>query len=101
MANLLNPLNRDIKSGDRKARPRVTSALTCKQETDFIARYLAAELRDPMLQAFEDHLKLCPDCVAFLKTYQVTMELTREFLSGAKARRLVRPLRLRKTPAKR
>jgi hypothetical protein len=76
-------------------------ALTCKQETGFIARYIAGELRKPMIRAFEQHLGLCPDCVAFLKTYKATVELTREFLSGAAARPPVRSVELQKTRAKR
>jgi hypothetical protein len=75
--------------------------VTCKQETDFIARYVAAELRGSTLQAFEHHLKLCPDCVAFLKTYKATIKLTREFLSGAALCGAISPLRLQKARAQR
>jgi hypothetical protein len=31
-------------------------------------------------RSFERHLAICPDCVAFLKTYKKTIELTRSFV---------------------
>ena len=61
-----------------------------------IARYLAAELQGPALEAFERHLMLCPDCVAFLQTYRATIALTREFLSGNGSHDPRMSLRLRK-----
>jgi hypothetical protein len=82
-------------------RRRRKVGLTCKQETEFITRYLAGELREPMTRAFEHHLGLCPDCVAFLKTYKATVELTREFLSGAAERLPVLAPGLRKPRVKR
>ena len=88
-------MSRRIVSRRRKA------ALTCKQETDFLARYLAAELRGTMLEAFEHHLRLCPDCVAFLQTYKATIALTREFLSGNASHVPSISLRLREPRAKR
>ena len=85
----------------RRSTAERKTVLTCKQETDFIARYLAAELHGVALEAFEHHLELCPDCVAFLKTYKVTIELTRKFLAGAGGRGLIAPLRLQKSRANR
>jgi anti-sigma factor RsiW len=52
----------------------------CKQEVDLIGRYLSSDLRGRELAAFETHLAICPDCVAFLKTYKATIALTRKFL---------------------
>ena len=100
MASRVNSTNRCVKSLTHIAR-RSKTALTCKQETEFIARYIAGELRKPMTRAFEQHLGLCPDCVAFLKTYKATVELTREFLSGAAAHPTVLSLESQKTRAKR
>ena len=80
---------------------RRKGALTCRQETDFLARYLAAELHGKTLEAFEHHLTLCPDCVAFIETYKATIALTREFLSGNASHGPSVPLRLRKLRAKR
>ncbi|MGH7795324.1 MAG: zf-HC2 domain-containing protein [Candidatus Binatia bacterium] len=66
-------------SGSNKSRQ---PSITCKKEVDFIARYLAADLTGRELAAFEGHLELCRDCVAFLQTYKTTVELTRSFLSS-------------------
>jgi hypothetical protein len=90
-----------VKAFTPKVRRRRKIALTCKQETQFIGRYIAGELRKRMIRAFEQHLGLCPDCVAFLKTYKATVELTREFLSGAAAYPPVLSVGLQKTRAKR
>jgi hypothetical protein len=54
---------------------------TCEQEVEFIGRYLSFDLQAHELSAFENHLAICPDCVAFLKTYRATVELTRNYLT--------------------
>jgi anti-sigma factor RsiW len=59
-----------------------TSLVTCKQEVDLIARYLSSDLQGRELAAYESHLAVCRDCVAFLKTYKTTIDLTRSFLSS-------------------
>ena len=53
---------------------------TCKDEVALIGDYLSEKLNQRVLAAFEDHLKSCPDCVAFLHTYKKTIEVTRSFL---------------------
>jgi len=58
------------------------SAITCKKEVEFIADYLSSDLDLQQSKAFENHLKICGDCVAFLETYKKTIELTRVFLSS-------------------
>jgi len=81
-------INRRHRSGGRKdsslktGDPKKIPSMTCKKEVDFIADYLSSGLAPLQSKAFESHLKLCPDCVAFLKTYKKTVELTRVFLSG-------------------
>jgi len=57
------------------------SAITCKKEVEFIAEHLSSDLDLQQSKAFENHLKICGDCVAFLETYKKTIELTRAFLS--------------------
>lgn len=51
--------------------------MTCERVTALIAGYLAGELDPETVSAFEEHLKDCPDCVAFLRTYQSTMDAVR------------------------
>jgi hypothetical protein len=64
------------------SRPRkITKApVTCKRETDLIAKCLASALEAQEQDAFERHHKACSDCVSFLQTYKKTIELTRIFL---------------------
>jgi anti-sigma factor RsiW len=38
---------------------------------------MTGELDPGTLSAFEEHLALCPDCVAFLNTYTKTVQVTR------------------------
>ena len=53
---------------------------TCKDEVGIIADYLAGALKPPVVAAFERHLAQCPDCMAFLKTYNKTLQATKSFL---------------------
>ena len=48
--------------------------LTCEQVTNLIRAYLNGELAPEVTATFEDHLRRCTDCVAFLKTYQQTVQ---------------------------
>ena len=57
-------------------------ATTCKQEVDFLDRYLSADLNGRELAKFERHLEVCRDCVTFLQTYKTTIRLTRSYLSS-------------------
>jgi anti-sigma factor RsiW len=47
--------------------------LTCAQVTQLIHDYLQGELPPDITARFEEHLRRCDDCVAFLKTYQQTV----------------------------
>lgn len=67
-------LSRAIRSGNPIA--------TCRQEVDFLSLYLSAGLNARERVAFENHLGVCVDCVAFLKTYKTTVALTKSFLSS-------------------
>ena len=49
----------------------------CREITDLLLDYMAGELDPETVAAFEEHLRLCPDCVAFLNTYKKTVQTTR------------------------
>lgn len=49
----------------------------CREITNLLLDYMAGELNPETVAAFEDHLHLCPDCVAFLNTYKKTVQVTR------------------------
>ena len=49
----------------------------CQQITDLILDYITGELHPDTAAEFEEHLGICPDCVAFMNTYKKTVEVTR------------------------
>jgi hypothetical protein len=48
--------------------------LTCEQVTKLIRDYLQGELTPEITASFEEHLRRCADCTAFLKTYRQTVQ---------------------------
>jgi len=56
-------------------RPRSKNAkITCQQITALIVDYVTGELNAETTLAFKAHLQKCPDCIAFLSTYQKTVQ---------------------------
>jgi len=49
---------------------------TCKQIAALVLAYLNDELSPRRKRDFQQHLKICPDCVNFLKTYKKTIQAT-------------------------
>lgn len=60
----------------RQTRSR-QAKITCQHITALILDYVTGELDPDTTVAFEAHLHLCPDCVAFLSTYKKTIQATR------------------------
>ena len=52
--------------------------LTCRELSEFLARYFAGELGPDERALFEEHLAECPDCVAYLRSYAETMGLAKD-----------------------
>src|SRR5262249_62261503 len=52
--------------------------LTCRELTDFLADYLAGELGADERAVFQRHLAACPDCTAYLRSYEATVRLARD-----------------------
>ncbi|MGE3540665.1 MAG: anti-sigma factor [Candidatus Tectimicrobiota bacterium] len=61
---------------DEARQPR-SEALTCQRATALLVEYVAGELESATARAFQEHLRLCEDCVAYLRTYQATIAATR------------------------
>lgn len=57
--------------------------VSCKSITDLIWKYLGDRLDSTLKDEFEEHLRICPDCVNFLNTYKKTVLLARSFGAGA------------------
>lgn len=62
--------------GKRSIVGRAQSAI-CQEITELVLDYITGELDSKTVSAFEEHLRLCRDCVAFLKTYKKTVHTTR------------------------
>ena len=60
----------------QRANPR-KAHITCQKITALILNYVTGELDPEMALAFKAHLRECPDCIAFLATYQKTIQATR------------------------
>ena len=52
--------------------------MTCKELVEFLMDYLDGLLCEPERRRFEEHLGECPDCVAYLATYQEAVRLGKE-----------------------
>jgi len=49
--------------------------LTCKEFIDFLSAYLDGELSVERKLLFDKHLTACPDCVAYMDSYNLTIGL--------------------------
>lgn len=59
----------------RRANPRRIDD-SCERMTELILDYLTDRLAARVKSEFEQHLKICPDCVSFLNTYKKTVALS-------------------------
>ena len=55
--------------------------MTCREVIEFLAEYLAGELPPEQGKVFTEHLDACPDCVAYLKSYEEAIRLGKIALS--------------------
>jgi hypothetical protein len=49
--------------------------LTCQQATALLAEYVNDTLAPEILQAFQEHMHDCADCLAYLHTYRTTIRV--------------------------
>lgn len=52
--------------------------MTCREIADFLFEYISGELPVDVRARFERHLHVCPNCRAYLATYQATVALGRQ-----------------------
>ncbi len=55
--------------------------MTCREFADFIADYISGELESTARVSFEQHMAICPNCVAYLSNYRDTVALGRRAFS--------------------
>jgi len=51
--------------------------LTCRAFADFLMAYLDEDLPAAQRAEFEAHIRACPPCVHYLRTYEETVKLGR------------------------
>ena len=61
---------------ERSTKPKRPTKEPCKQIADLLLAYINDELSPRRKRDFQQHLKICPDCVNFLKTYKKTIQAT-------------------------
>jgi len=59
--------------------------ITCRELLEFLAEYLDGSLPEPERAVFEEHLRVCPPCVEYLKTYRATIQLGKGACAGERA----------------
>lgn len=52
-------------------------SVTCQEVLTFLWAYLSKELEPTKATEFDQHLKVCPSCVAYLDSYKSTIELSK------------------------
>lgn len=55
--------------------------MTCREFADFLGDYISGELESKVRASFEQHLTVCPNCVAYLSNYRDTVALGRSAFS--------------------
>jgi anti-sigma factor RsiW len=50
-----------------------TDNLTCQQVTALLVEYVNDTLAPETIRAFQEHLRDCADCLAYLRTYRATI----------------------------
>lgn len=73
----------------RKSATKPLTNKTCKQITQLVYDYLNDKLAAKVRKDFERHLDICPDCVAFMRTYKKTVGTA----AGLDARRMPAKIR--------
>lgn len=51
---------------------------TCRELAELLIDFVSGDLPPEERSRLEQHLKVCPPCVAYLETYELTIKLTRQ-----------------------
>lgn len=54
--------------------------ITCREVHEFLHDYFSGSLPAEEKRVFEEHLRACPPCVAYLESYDLTVKLGKEAL---------------------
>jgi anti-sigma factor RsiW len=56
--------------------------MTCREVVEFLADYLSGGLPAAQRATFEEHIAECKACVAYLRSYERSVKLTRGAFKG-------------------
>ena len=73
---------------------RSRANVSCKSITDLIWKYVSDRLSPTLKRDFEEHLRLCRDCVNFLNTYKKTVSLARSIGASTIAAKVLANVRV-------
>lgn len=59
-----------------KVSPRM---ITCREFNEFVFDYIEGQLTDKQVVLFDRHMRVCPMCRNFMKTYEATIKAGKEF----------------------
>ncbi len=60
--------------------------MPCREVIEFLADYLSDALPPEQRAAFDAHLQRCPECVAYLRSYEETIKVGKQACTGSDAR---------------
>ena len=52
--------------------------MTCRDVIEFLMDYVSGGLTEAERQVFDEHLAICPPCIAYLKSYQDIVRLGKD-----------------------
>jgi predicted anti-sigma-YlaC factor YlaD len=52
--------------------------MTCRECAELLLEFLAGDLDAVNCELIRQHLERCPPCVAYVETYQITIQMTRQ-----------------------
>jgi anti-sigma factor RsiW len=67
--------------------------MNCRELAELLIDYVGGELSAEQAEHIRQHLALCPPCVCYLESYQLTIQLTRRLPPVAPPDRLLERLR--------
>jgi len=52
--------------------------MTCRQLSEFLMQYISGELPAELRAVFAAHLASCPECLAYVPSYEATVRLAQQ-----------------------
>ena len=52
--------------------------MTCREMIELLLDYCNGELDNELCRQLREHLDMCPPCVTYLETYQITIRISRQ-----------------------